>query len=329
MDRPEWTRPRVGRNKAASSEKQREPRPIHTERKLKTFREEMREARERQEAARQEAMHTILEERGQQKKQQPPKTAERIKSSRRSRKAGKKRRLNWKKALLLAASIALLIASYVLLHQPWLVFGRVQLAGTQIITMEDVENLGDIPDPLNIFNVNRKHLKQALEQDYRVEKVDISFAWPNVLRITVTDRKPALYVACEDGRFAKLDPTGHVIDVSNGIKDGTAPFFSGWSTANVDLGDVVEDEEIQGLLGFLGKLDTELRSRIEEIYIDDQYRLRLYLQDGVPIIIGTYENAEKKIDQFRAICQELERNKIKAEYINLTFEKPYIKEKTR
>lgn len=300
---------------------------------MKTFREEMREARERQQAVRQEAMETILGSRQQPKRQVRTDTAaERINAARLQRKqqkTRKKRRLNWKKALLLVASIALLVASYVLLHQPWLVFGRLQLTGSQIITMEDVENLGDIPEPLNIFNVNRTHLKQALEEDYRVEKVDISFAWPNVLRITVTDRKPALYVACEDGRFAKLDPTGHVIDVSNGIQDGTAPFFSGWSTANVDLGDVVEDEEIQGLLGFLGKLDGELKARIEEIYIDDQYRLRLYLQDGVPIIVGTYENAEKKISQFHAICQELEQNKIKAEYIDLTYEKPYIRLKTK
>ena len=341
MERPRWTRPRLGQKQAAPQESrssvkkgfsQRSERPPLGQqaqpprRELKTFREELREARLRQEAARKAAMDTILADREPARKGETHREHSAAARSRRPvPKAKKKRRLDWKRALLLLASVALLIASYVLLHQPWLKFGRLQLTGSQIITMEDINNLGNIPDPLNIFNVDRKQLKQALEADYRVEKADISFGWPNVLRITVTDRKPALYVACEDGRFAKLDPTGHVIDVSNGIQDGTAPFFSGWSTANVDLGAVVEDEEIQGLLKFLGKMDESLRARIEEISIDDRYRIKIYLQNGVPIIIGTYENAEGKLDQFKAICQELEQKKIKAKYIDLTYEKPYIK----
>lgn len=320
MDRPNWSRPRSGQNRTEPP--RAVPTAAHEEsgRVTKTFREEMREARLRQEAARraeEKAARAGSQTAGPDKKKAATKH--------KVRRTKKKWRFNGKRLLLVLVVLVLLIGSYVLLHRPWFVFGQIKLDGSQVITMEDVENLGDIPEPLNIFNVNRSHLKQALEADYRVEKVDISFGLPNILHIQVTDRKPALYVACEDGRFAKLDGTGHVIDVSNGIKDGSAPFFSGWSTQNVDLGDVVEDEEILGLLKFLGKLDASLSSRVSEIYIDDQMRLKLYLQDGVPIIIGTYENAEEKMKQFKSICQELEAKKIKAKYIDLTYEKPYIK----
>lgn len=285
----------------------------------KTFREEMREARLRQEEARRTAEQAAKEVR------KPSEAAGRGTRKPKGSKTGKKWSLNGKRFFSILFVLVLLVGTFVLIHRPWFVFGKIHLEGSQVITMEDIENLGDIPEPLNIFNVNRSHLKQALEADYRVEKVDISFGLPNVLHIRVTDRRPALYVACEDGRYAKLDSMGHVIDVSNGIKDDSAPFFSGWSTQNVDLGDVVEDEEIRGLLKFMGKLDMSLRSRISEIYIDDQLRLKLYLQDGVPVIIGTHENAEKKMDQFKSICQELEAKKIKAKYIDLTYEKPYIK----
>lgn len=319
MDRPKWSRPLVGHRRPESPKEVPAADSRENGRMTKTFREEMREARLRQEAARRTAEQAAKEVR------KPSEAAGRGTRKPKGSKTGKKWSLNGKRFFSILFVLVLLVGTFVLIHRPWFVFGKIHLEGSQVITMEDIENLGDIPEPLNIFNVNRSHLKQALEADYRVEKVDISFGLPNVLHIRVTDRRPALYVACEDGRYAKLDSMGHVIDVSNGIKDDSAPFFSGWSTQNVDLGDVVEDEEIRGLLKFMGKLDMSLRSRISEIYIDDQLRLKLYLQDGVPVIIGTHENAEKKMDQFKSICQELEAKKIKAKYIDLTYEKPYIK----
>ena len=88
---------------------------------------------------------------------------------------------------------------------------------------------------------------------------------------------------------------------------------------------MTEDEEIQGILGFLGKLDPDLKERIMEIHVDDQKSLKIYLHNGIPVILGTYENADSKLKTFKAICQELEAKKSKPTYIDLTYEKPYIK----
>lgn len=236
-----------------------------------------------------------------------------------------KRRLNWPRVLLLLGSVALLIASYVTLHQPWLAFGRLEVTGNTVVTLDEVKEMGDAGDPLNIFNINRKKLLTSLRSDYRVEKADLALGWPNILRVVITDRQPALYVAMEGTQYAKLDPTGHIIGLADGITGGDAPFVSGWHIAQGDLGDVTEDEEIQGILGFLRKLDPELKERIMEIHVDENKSLKIYLHNGIPVILGTYENAQSKLKTFKAICQELEAKKIKAQYIDLTYEKPYIK----
>lgn len=374
MNRPKWLRPRVGQNRrrpgSRDAEIRREEELRQAEREAegtpghRSFRQEMRAARLRQEEARkkaeeeaqarrrvrleaqayingqaetpepepadpvEEARKARLERQrnrrlGRKRNPEPEPAPE--KGQRKLRRRKPKRRLNKAKVALLVASVALLIASYVLLHQPWLAFGQLQVVGDTAITLDEVKELGDASEPLNIFNINRKKLLSSLRSDYRVEKADLSLGWPNILKVVITDRKPALYVAMEGGQYAKVDPTGHIIGVADGVTGGDAPFVSGWHISETDLGGVTDDEEIQGILKFLNQLDDDLRQRINEIHVDDNQSIRIYLHNGIPVILGSYENAQAKLKTFKAICQELETKKIKAQYIDLTYEKPYIK----
>lgn len=374
MNRPKWLRPRVGQNRRRpgtrdadirreeelrQAEREAEGTPGH-----RSFRQEMRAARLRQEEARKKAEEEARARRkvrleaqayingqadspepepedpveqarkarlerqrarrlGRKRSPQPePETKE---TGRRLRRRKPKRRLNKAKVALLVASIALLIASYVLLHQPWLAFGQLQVVGDTAVTLDEVKEMGDAEEPLNIFNINRKKLLSSLRSDYRVEKADLSLGWPNILKVVITDRKPALYVAMEGGQYAKVDPTGHIIGLADGITGGDAPFVSGWHISATDLGGVTDDGEIQGILKFLNQLDDDLKQRINEIHVDDSQSIRIYLRNGIPVILGSPDNAVAKLKTFKAICQELETKKIKAQYIDLTYEKPYIK----
>lgn len=259
------------------------------------------------------------------RKRNPEPETETPQEGRKLRRRKPKRRLNKAKVALLVASIALLIASYVLLHQPWLAFGQLQVVGDTAVTLDEVKEMGDAAEPLNIFNINRKKLLSSLRSDYRVEKADLALGWPNILKVVITDRKPALYVAMEGGQYAKVDPTGHIIGLADGVTGGDAPFVSGWHIDQMDLGGVTEDDEIQGILKFLGQLDDDLKQRIVEIHVDENQSIRIYLHNGIPVVLGSYENAQAKLKTFKSICQELETKKIKAQYIDLTYEKPYIK----
>lgn len=376
MNRPKWLRPRIAQKRrrpggrGADNRREEELRQAERESAAtephgrRSFRQEMRAARLRQEEARKKAEEEALARRKVRLEAQAyingqtdspePETADPVREARRARmerqrnrrlgrkrtpEPGKeilakgpknrrrkpKRRLNRAKVALLVASAALLIASYVLLHQPWLAFGQLQVAGDTAVTLDEVKEMGDAAEPLNIFNLNRKKLLSSLRSDYRVEKADLTLGWPNILKVVITDRKPALYVAMEGGQYAKVDPSGHIIGLADGITGGDAPFVSGWHIDQADLGGVTEDDEIQGILKFLDQLDVDLKQRIVEIHVDENRSIRIYLHNGIPVILGSYENAQAKLKTFKAICQELETKKIKAQYIDLTYEKPYIK----
>lgn len=376
MNRPKWLRPRIAQKRrrpggrGADNRREEELRQAERESAAtepyghRSFRQEMRAARLRQEEVRKKAEEEARARRKVRLEAQAyingqadspePEAADPVGKARRtrmerqrSRRLGRKRtpepekeiltkatkprlrkpkrRLNRAKVALLVASVALLIASYVLLHQPWLAFGQLQVAGDTAVTLDEVKEMGDAAEPLNIFNINRKKLLSSLRSDYRVEKADLTLGWPNILKVVITDRKPALYVAMEGGQYAKVDPTGHIIGLADGITDGDAPFVSGWHIDQADLGGVTEDDEIRGILKFLDQLDDDLRQRIVEIHVDENRSIRIYLHNGIPVILGSYENAQAKLKTFKAICQELETKKIKAQYIDLTYEKPYIK----
>ena len=53
--------------------------------------------------------------------------------------------------------------------------------------------------------------------------------------------------------------------------------------------------------------------------------ITLHLEGGVPFIVGSGENALRRVDTFISLCDDLEQKKIRARYIDMTYEVPYIK----
>lgn len=248
-------------------------------------------------------------------------TEERLNAQRRNN-----RHYNKPKVILLGiCTLCVLAGLYYFLHRPWLAFGKIVVDNGQAITVEEVKKVANIHEPVNLFNINRSDLEHVLAHDLRIEKVTTTYSWPNILRVVVKERKPAIYVECSYNGYAKISYSGHVLSVGNGIKDASAPFVSGWKVGNVYAGDLVKDKEINGLLSFLGKLDTAVTKSIVEISLSQEGSIKVYLKNGVPVILGMPENAIKKIDTFTIVCKELETKPIKASYIDLTYDKPYVK----
>jgi len=221
--------------------------------------------------------------------------------------------------------VLILAGLYYLLHRPWLAFGTIQVEGGKQITVEEVKKVGDIKEPVNIFNISWSKLEDVLNHDVRIEKATTKYAWPDILKVIVTERRAAVYVGCAYEGIAKVDYAGHVLEVGKGIKDASAPFISGWKAGNVYTGDVVKEPELVALLVFLGKLDKDNTTEIAEIAMDKEGKITFFMQSGIRVIMGSYEKLEEKMDNFIAICNELKTKKIKAQYIDLTYNKPYIK----
>ena len=87
----------------------------------------------------------------------------------------------------------------------------------------------------------------------------------------------------------------------------------------------MDNQNVIYILEFLQQLSGEARDRIAEIAIDNRQEVKLRLRNSFPILLGPVEKLPEKATLFMTVFGEIKNKNIKAEYIDLTFAKPYIK----
>lgn len=231
-----------------------------------------------------------------------------------------------KLVLFTAASAAACFYGWRFLHSPSFAFGSVSIHGTSLLTEADVISLaGCGKGPLNLFNASTSRVREALSHDVRFQNTEAAYRFPATLQVSVEERQPALYVANSYRSYLKLDYNGIVISVTTTIPDAKAPVLAGVKCGNLYLGDRVEDEGVLQILKFLQQLTPEAQQRIGEIAVDNKQEVKLQLSGCFPVRLGKAQELEQKAPLFMTVFNEIKDKNIKAEYIDLTFAKPYIK----
>ena len=227
--------------------------------------------------------------------------------------------------------VAILLLGYGLnygwnyIHQPGLAIGTITIHGSSLLSEEEAIELGGSNPPFNFFNVSRSRLLDALKHDIRFQNPRIDYHWPTNYEVYVEEREPALYVANSYRSYLQLDYNGLIMNVTTSIPDAKAPVLAGAKCGNVFLGDKVDNQNVIYILEFLQQLSGEARDRIAEIAIDNRQELKLRLRNSFPILLGPVEKLPEKATLFMTVFGEIKNKNIKAEYIDLTFAKPYIK----
>lgn len=247
-------------------------------------------------------------------------TRERLKANR------KKRRLRLLRLFFIAAVITGAFAgAWRWATSPGTAFGSIVIEGTSQLTQSELLSMCGTQEPVNLFVVSPSAIEKAIANDVRFEKVETEYFWPGVLVVRVKERIPALYIACSYKGYAQVDYNGVVMSVSDGIKEADAPVLSGVVTGNIFFGDTIKEKNVLEILGFLSKLDKEVTDSISEIAVDSGNNVKFNLRYGYPILLGNADNISDKLDIFITVFNDIKTKNIRAEYIDLTFAKPYIK----
>ena len=247
-------------------------------------------------------------------------TRERLKANR------KKRRLRLLRLFFIAAVIIGAIAgAWRWATSPGTAFGSIVIEGTSQLTQSELLSMCGTQEPVNLFVVSPSAIEKAIAGDVRFEKAETEYHWPGVLVVRVKERIPALYIACSYKGYAQVDYNGVVMSVSDGIKEADAPVLSGVVTGNIFFGDTIKEKNVLEILGFLSKLDKEVTDSISEIAVDSSNNVKFNLRYGYPILLGNADNISDKLDIFITVFNDIKTKNIRAEYIDLTFAKPYIK----
>lgn len=247
-------------------------------------------------------------------------TRERLKANR------KKRRLRLLRLFFIAAVITgALAGAWRWATSPGTAFGSIVIEGTSQLTQSELLSMCGTQEPVNLFVVSPSAIEKAIANDVRFEKAETEYFWPGVLVVSVKERIPALYIACSYKGYAQVDYNGVVMSVSDGIKEADAPVLSGVVTGNIFFGDTIKEKNVLEILGFLSKLDKEVTDSISEIAVDSGNNVKFNLRYGYPILLGNADNISDKLDIFITVFNDIKTKNIRAEYIDLTFAKPYIK----
>lgn len=232
---------------------------------------------------------------------------------------------------ILGRLVAIVLAGYALhygwvyIHQPGLAIGSITIHGSNLLSEKEAIELGGSTPPFNFFNVSQRRLKEALKHDIRFQNARVDYHWPTSYEVYVEEREPALYVANSYRSYLQLDYNGLVMNVTTGIPDAKAPVLVGVKCGNVFLGDKVDNQNVIYILQFLQLLSGEARDRIAEIGIDNHQEAKLRMRGSFPILLGPVQKLPEKGAVFMTVFNEIKNKNIQAEYIDLTFAKPYIK----
>lgn len=247
-------------------------------------------------------------------------TRERLKANR------KKRRLRLLRLFFIAAVIiGALAGAWRWATSPGTAFGSIVIEGTSQLTQSELLSMCGTQEPVNLFVVSPSAIEKAVANDVRFEKAETEYFWPGVLVVRVKERITALYIACSYKGYAQVDYNGVVMSVSDGIKEADAPVLSGVVTGNIFFGDTIKEKNVLEILVFLSKLDKEVTDSISEIAVDSGNNVKFNLRYGYPILLGNADNISDKLDIFITVFNDIKTKNIRAEYIDLTFAKPYIK----
>lgn len=247
-------------------------------------------------------------------------TRERLKANR------KKRRLRLLRLFFIAAIITgALAGAWRWATSPGTAFGSIVIEGTSQLTQSELLSMCGTQEPVNLFVVSPSAIEKSIANDVRFEKAETEYFWPGVLVVRVKERIPVLYIACSYKGYAQVDYNGVVMSVSDGIKEADAPVLSGVVTGNIFFGDTIKEKNVLEILSFLSKLDKEVTDSISEIAVDSGNNVKFNLRYGYPILLGNADNISDKLDIFITVFNDIKTKNIRAEYIDLTFAKPYIK----
>ena len=125
-----------------------------------------------------------------------------------AKKRAPRRPRNWGRMLkLVALALFLADAGALLFANPALRVTKVRVDGARTLTPERVFAEARVPNRTNIFWMLRQPLAQRLAQDPVVDHASRRIRLPNLLILSVTERRPRATLA-GGGRFWLLDPKG-------------------------------------------------------------------------------------------------------------------------
>ncbi|MDO0932444.1 FtsQ-type POTRA domain-containing protein [Streptomyces sp. DG2A-72] len=240
-----------------------------------------------------------------------PTTAERGESQQESAGPPPVRRLRrprLRTIVILAVALVLVGAGsvWVLYGSKWLRVERVSVAGTRVLTPQQVREAADVPVGAPLISVDTDAIEARLSRKLpRIDSVDVVRSWPHGIGLKVIERVPVLIVE-KGGKFIEVDDEGvrfaTVSDAPKGIPalELTLP-RSGSSAAS--LRRFGEDRLVREAVRAAGAIPAAVARDTRTVKVSSYDDISLELGDGRTIAWGSAENGAAKARTLTALMK--------------------------
>jgi cell division protein FtsQ len=196
-----------------------------------------------------------------------------------------RRWMRWRIVVAVLALVALVATAV------WLVFfsavlsvSKVTVDGNRLLGPDRVLAVAQVPMGEQLATVDLEAISRRVAALAEVEDVDVTRAWPDGVRIDVTERT-AVAVVELGGRLRGLDATGVVFRDYRNAPPGMPRVRPTTSTGADALAEAA---------GVVAVLPADLAARVDHVEVQTIDQITLVLRDGRQVLWGSAEQSELK-----------------------------------
>ena len=196
-----------------------------------------------------------------------------------------RRWLVWRRILLGVGAVALVAALvWLFLFSSFLSVHGAQVRGVEVLTAEEVEAVAAVPTDVPLATVDLDAVEARVESLAAVRSAEASRAWPDQVRIDVTEREAVAVVAWE-GQWRGLDATG-VLFRSYPSEPAGLPKVVMSATTPVDA--------LAEAASVVQALPASILQRIDHLEVESIDRISLALTGGATVVWGSADESANK-----------------------------------
>ncbi|CAM3125122.1 FtsQ-type POTRA domain-containing protein [Streptobacillus felis] len=210
--------------------------------------------------------------------------------------------------LLLLISFVYVI--FLFIESDFFLVKKVNVEGNISLVKEDISSKFDKLKGEKIFSLDLSEMRNRLEEDVRIESVNISRKFPDTINVNIEERIP-IGIISKNNKYYYIDKNLNIFAYYKEVKEDNLPI--------IDL----KEENVEDIKELLSNvLNTKIYNIISEIYQEkDMYVLTLL--DGTDVYTYKEIDSKKYEIAYNIYIEEIKENHL--EYIDLRFKDIAVK----
>ena len=220
--------------------------------------------------------------------------------SRRRRAVARTRRRRVLTRLALTAGAAALV--WLAFFSPLLAVTEVKLSGAQHTSASEVQSVVGLDSSDNLLLVSTSEIAQRMKTLPWVKSVTVDRKLPGTVKVSVTERKAAAFLAVGDEHFT-LDRKARVL-AAGAVGEGL-PVLAGLQMEAPEPGESLASPELRGALEALGSLSNRQRADVRAVFAPSMERVTFQMSDGIQVRYGAAEDMASKNEVLAGLLRRL------------------------